>query len=554
MTTPTAATSAAARDRTRATGADLREALLSSSAWLDANADRVNALNVFPVPDGDTGTNMSMTLQAAAEALLKLPETSSTGEVARAAFEASMLGARGNSGVILSQLLKGFATALGDTTELRADSLAQAFEQASESAYSAVGRPVEGTILTVARAAGQAARAAAQDGADLPSLLVHTLRGATEAVAQTPTQLEVLRKAGVVDAGGEGYRVVIEGAWMFSTGRSRQEFKRSESAPPHSRALLENIEAEEGSSLGFCTEFLLRDSDVSPADVKGRMEALGDSVLAVGDQALLRIHVHTLRPGQALEFAVDHGTLARVKVENMQLQREQFASSGSAESNGQPVGSIGVIAVTSGEGLTRVFRSLGALIVHGGQTMNPSVQDILSAVNSSGYKELVLLPNNGNVVLTARQVQELTPHKVAVVPTESAPQGIGALLAFNFQADMQTNVMAMQQAAHAVRTVEITRAVRDAEVDGHYVAAGQSLGIFDGKVVATSDGAEAALLAALDKAPLAEMEIVTIYFGAEASEADAQAVASQIREAHPGLDVEVVPGGQPHYPYVVSLE
>jgi uncharacterized protein len=554
MTTPTGATNAVARDRTRATGADLRAALLSSSAWLDANADRINALNVFPVPDGDTGTNMSMTLQASAEALRRVPETASVADVARAAYEAAMLGARGNSGVILSQLLRGFAVALADMTELRAGALATGLEQASESAYKAIGRPVEGTILTVSRAIAAGARKAAQANADLPGLLEQTLRAATDAVAQTPSQLEVLGKAGVVDAGGEGYRVIIEGAWMFSTGRSVEELKRSATAPPHSRALLENIEDGESSRLGFCTEFLLRNCDLLTSDVKARMDQLGDSVIAVGDQELLRVHVHTLRPGQALEFAVDHGTLVKIKVENMQLQREQFASSVGAASEAAPAASIGVIAVAAGEGFLRVFRSLGALAVQGGQTMNPSVQEILSAVNSSGYKELIILPNNSNIVLTARQVQELTPHAVEVVPTQSPPQGIGALLAFNFQADMQTNVTAMEQGARGVHTVEITRAVRNAQVDGHDVVAGQMLGIYDGHVVTATDTADAALAATLQQAPLGSMEIVTIYFGADATEADAQAVASTIRDAHPGLDVEVVPGGQPHYPYVVSLE
>jgi DAK2 domain fusion protein YloV len=376
-------------------------------------------------------------------------------------------------------------------------------------------------------------------------------------VAATPEQLEVLRKAGVVDAGGEGYRVILEGAWMWSTGRSLEDFASSAATRPHDRALLENIDEPEGSTFGFCTEFLLRDCDLPPAEVKTRMEALGDSVLAVGDSELLRVHVHTLRPGQALEFAVDHGTLAKVKVENMQLQNEAFrAAASGAQTDGDvaPVSSIGVIAVAAGEGFLKVFRSLGAMVVQGGQTMNPSVQEILSAVNSSGHRELIVLPNNSNVVLTARHVQELTPHAVAVVPTESAPQGIGALLAFNFQADLQTNVAAMQQAMHAVHTVEITRAVREAEVDGLQVRAGDVLGICDGRVVAVTPSAEEALLSSFVHAPIDEMEIVTIYYGAGASEAEAQAVAARIREAHPGLAVEVVHGGQPHYPYVVSLE
>jgi DAK2 domain fusion protein YloV len=548
MTTPTAA-----RDRTRATGADLRAALQTASAWLSANAERVNALNVFPVPDGDTGTNMSMTLQAAVDALRRLDDSAPVGAVARAAYEAAMLGARGNSGVILSQLLSGFSAALSGATELRAPSLARALNDASEVAYRGVSKPVEGTILTVAREAARAALAAADSGADIPTLLEKTLSAANDAVAATPSQLEVLRRAGVVDSGGEGYRVILEGAWMWSTGRSLEE--AAANARPHSRALLDDIDERE-STFGFCTEFLLRDADLPVVEIKERMEALGESVIAVGDGELMRVHVHTLRPGQALEFAVDHGTLAKVKVENMQLQHEAFVAGGgqSGEATDQQASSVGVIAVAAGEGFLKVFRSLGARVVQGGQTMNPSVQEILAAVNSSGYKELIILPNNSNIILTARHVQELTPHKVSVVATETAPQGIGALLAFNFQADMQTNVGAMDQAAHAVHTVEVTRSVRDAEVDGLEVKSGDMLGIYDGRIVAVADSPEQALLRTFDTAPTEALEIVTIYYGAGATDTDAQKVAARIREAHPGLPVEVVEGGQPHYPFVVSLE
>ena len=264
----------------------------------------------------------------------------------------------------------------------------------------------------------------------------------------------------------------------------------------------------------------------------------------------------TLRPGQALEYAVDHGTVVRVKVENMQLQHEAFtAAAGATDSqDGQPASTIGVIAVAAGEGLIKVFRSLGATVVRGGQTMNPSVQDILNAVNRSGYKELIVLPNNSNIVLTAKHVQELTPHTVEVIPTETVPQGIGALVAFNFQSDMQTNVASMHQAAHAVHTIEITRAVRDAEVDAVAVKTGQYMSIRDGKITHAADTAEGALLSALSSSLLDEMEIVTVYFGEGASEEQAQAVAARVRDQHGGLDVEVVPGGQPHYPYIVSLE
>ena len=531
----------------RATGAELRSALLAASGWLDGQAERINALNVFPVPDGDTGTNMSLTLRAAADALRRAPDDLTAGEVARTTYEAAMLGARGNSGVILSQLLKGFAHALDGVADLGPHDLSRALAEASEVAYAAVSRPVEGTILSVARETARAAAAAADEGQDLPEVLRQTVQAARAAVDATPQQLDVLHKAGVVDSGGEGYRVILEGVWMWLTGQSFDDPPGAQG--PHTRAIVDSIE-EEG--FGFCTEVMVRDCDLPLPSVKAALEELGDSVIVVGDNQLLRVHVHTPRPGRVLDLAVDHGTLARVKVENMQLQHQEFAA-GAAHAE-SAASSIGVVAVVAGEGFKKVFRSLGAMVVDGGQTMNPSVQDLLAAVNSSGHRELVVLPNNSNIVLTARQAQALTPHTLEVVPTESSPQGIGALLAFNFQADLSTNVDAMRRAARAVRTVEVTRALRDAEIDGRTVRAGQWLGLFDGAVVAAEASAEAAAKLAVERGSLETLEVITVYYGVDANEPSARALADEVRAERPGLEVEVVPGGQPHYPYVISLE
>lgn len=545
-------------ERRTTTGADLAAALRAASSWLDTQAARINALNVFPVPDGDTGTNMSLTLRAAADALRELPGAPSVGEVAKVAYQAAMMGARGNSGVILSQLLSGFAHALEGKPHLTPDDLAHALAEGSQVAYRGVSRPVEGTILTVARRVAEAAQAAAKLSEDIPHLLEHAVRVAGEAVAETPNQLDVLRKAGVVDSGGEGLRVILEGAWMWSTGRPPEDVAGV--SPPHSPALLAAVAAEDESPFGFCTEFLLREPDLSTSAIEAAMEQLGESVIAVGDRELVRVHVHTLRPGQALEFAVDHGTLAKVKVENMALQHQELLASAVPARPEGVVGehpratSVGVIAVAAGEGLKKVFRSLGACVVEGGQTMNPSVQEILASVNSSGYQQLIVLPNNGNVVMAARHAQQLTPHQVEVIPTETIPQGIGALLAFNFQTDLKTNAEAMAQAARAVHTVEVTRAVRNAEVDGVKVRTGEFMGIHDGRVVTAESSADGAALRTLEPVPLGSLEIVTIYYGEGATDEQAQRLAGAIRAAQPGLAVEVVSGGQPHYPYVISLE
>lgn len=531
------------------TAEQLRRSLQAASTWLDAQADRLNALNVFPVPDGDTGTNMALTLKAALTEALKL-DSDHVGEVAKAAARGALMGARGNSGVILSQLLRGFARALEPHRLVGPAELAAAFAEASAVAYRGVSRPVEGTMLTVARLTAEAAAQAAETSPDLVAFLEATLQAAGRAVASTPDYLDVLRKAGVVDSGGEGLRVILEGVWMYATGREIQ----AATAAPHSAQALVTAAAVEETPFGFCTEFLLQTPDVSVAEIKAAMEGLGESVIAVGDQELVRVHVHTLRPGRALEYAVDHGVLQKVKIENMELQHAEFVASRTGPSR-ERVSHIGVVAVAAGRGFQQIFTSLGAAaVVAGGQTMNPSVQEIVAAVNSSGYDQIIILPNNPNIVMTANSVKGLTPHQIAVVPTRSLPAGVAALMAFNFEADLETNVELMTAAAQAVRALEVTRAVRDVDLDGVQVKAGQHIAILDGKIVAAARSAERAALQALPSVGAERFELLTIYRGADAAEAEADELAEQVRERYPNLQIEVHHGGQPHYPFILALE
>jgi DAK2 domain fusion protein YloV len=531
------------------TAEHLRAAFEAAATWLELQAASVNALNVFPVPDGDTGTNMSMTMRAAAEAAA-VERASEAGAVARAAARGALMGARGNSGVILSQLMRGFAEGVdAQQARLSVAQLATGLEQAAQVAYGAVGKPVEGTILTVARRAGEEARRAVADGPDVASFWERVVRMAERAVAETPDQLEALRNAGVVDAGGQGYRLIVEAFWRTARGESIESL---EAAPVASQALVAAQHVGEG-GLGFCTEFLVEHATDSIATMRAYMESLGDSVIVVGDGHLTRVHVHTMQPGHALDWAVERGAVSRIKIENMQLQHD--AGNLQPESGRGGLSTTGVVTIAPGAGFRALFSSMGAAaIISGGQTMNPSVQEILAAVESVGYRELILLPNNGNILLAAQQAAEASPRTLRVVPTRTVPQGIAALLAFNYQADLETNVALMEEAASLVASIEVTRAARPADVDGLHIEAGQYVGLLDDALVAVDEDHTAVALATLAKAEPERRELVTIYWGEGASWDDAVALCEAIGHAYPNLEAEVVEGGQPHYPYIISVE
>ena len=532
------------------TGDSLRAALEAAATWLELQAASINALNVYPVPDGDTGTNMSMTMRAAAEASAVEP-SGEAHAVARAAARGALMGARGNSGVILSQLVRGFAEAVADQATLGVPQLANGLEAAARAGYRAVGKPVEGTILTVARRAGEEARAAAADGADMLQFWERVLRVTDRAVIETTDQLETLRRAGVVDAGAQGYRIILDAFCRTARGESIEGEEMPTSAPVASQALVAAQHVGEG-GLGFCTEFLVSHAAEDEATIRAFMEALGDSVIVVGDDDLMRVHVHTLRPGQALDWAVERGTVSHIKIENMQLQHD----AGKEDATGtRGLSKIGVVAVSPGAGFRALFSSMGAAaIVEGGQTMNPSVQDILTAISSVGYQELILLPNNSNILLAARQAAEQTPRSVRIVPTRSLPQGIAALLAFNYGEDLDTNVQLMEGAAERVASIEVTVADRDSEANGQAIEKGRALGLLDDEIVAITDTLTEASLGALALAEPEGREIVTIYWGAGSSRDEAGELCEAIQDAHPHLETEIVEGGQPHYPYIISVE
>lgn len=536
-------------------GADVHRLFSAAADWLAANADAINAINVFPVPDGDTGLNMSLTLVAAVTAAGPVAaEGSTASEVAAAMSRGALMGARGNSGVILSQIIRGFSAGLSGAGAASPAVLARAFRAARDAAYGAVPEPVEGTILTVIEAVATAAEGyVATTEPTCPGLITATTEAAREAVRRTPELLPVLAEAGVVDAGGQGLLTILEGVRREITGEG-------EAAPAPSPATRAQVMAaaahEEGDIFGYCTEVLLSGRALDRDAALARMSDLGRSVLVVGDQDLLRVHVHTEDPGAVLSWGTSLGVLLRVKVDNMDEQhRAWLAGQRDAVLTGSEAGTgWRLVAVAPGDGMAEVLRGLGVSVtVAGGQTNNPSAEEILSGVATAGGDGVFVLPNNKNVVLTAGQAASLTPATVRVIPTRTFPQGVAAALAFSPEATAEENERAMTSAAASVQTIEVTRAVRPAHVKGVDVAQGQFIAIVDGDLALAGESAEEVALAALDALANDEATVVTVYWGEGTLEPLARDLAERIRGGF-GVEVEVVRGGQPLYPYIISVE
>ena len=521
-------------------------------AWLQHHQQTINALNVYPVPDGDTGINMVLTMQSAWDEIKDSPERN-VGHVAHRMAHGAMYGARGNSGVILSQIWRGFARGLDEKDVYRARDLAKAFQEATTTAYTAVVEPVEGTILTVARAVADTASRAAKETDDLVHLWERLVFAAHEAVVLTPSLLPVLAEAGVVDAGGQGLYVILEGMLRHMRGEPiAEDMDLSEAVDLVATGL-----APSEIGYGYDVQFLIVGQELDVDTTRQEITAMGDCPLVVGDQAMIKVHVHVPDPGIPISYGASLGSLRDVIVEDMQAQYQDFIveKEPSAATQPAPTKKIGVVAVVMGDGLARVFQSLGAdAIVHGGQTMNPSTQDLLDAIESLPSEQVIVLPNNSNVVMAAEQARDLSKKPVAVIPAKFIPQGVAALLGLNPQADLETNRSAMTLAVDGVETGEVTFATRSATIDGLEVTDGEIIGLHNGTLKVTGSKVEDVVRELLKKIDTAQGEIITLYWGETVSEDDAQALAELVQQDWPEQEIEAVAGGQPHYHYILSVE
>ena len=566
-------------------GAGLLGAFRAAVASLEANVDEINALNVFPVPDGDTGSNMLATVRAALAEAETLGEGGSAERIAAAAAFGALMGARGNSGVITSQILRGIAEGLAGKTRFNTLDLANALDSGTKAAYGAVAKPVEGTILTVIREASDAAVKTAEREPDLEKVLLATVRAAEKAVAKTPSLLAILKEAGVVDSGGQGLLRLFEGAQRYVHGGATAHVPSSAAAstvpaaPPRTPILpaAAATGSREDGAFGYETMFLARarpGETLDVAAIRDHMDSIGESVLVAGDASAVKVHVHNERPDLVLGYAIGLGDLSKISVENLDQQaldvresraaefageapREEAAAgngTGPALVGGEPV-DLAIVAVAAGEGLAAIFRDFGvSRVVLGGQTANPSTGELLEAIKGVNAREVLVLPNNPNVVLAARQVAAMADRPVSVVPTRNAAEGFAALLALDPSRSAADNATEMTAAGRAIQSLSVTEAVRDATIGGRKVKLGQTIALDpdDGLVAVDDDPAEAVLTAI--RSLTRGYELITLYYGDGADLASTEALARRIHDLGTGAEVEVVHGGQPYYRYIVSAE
>ncbi|MBQ6720280.1 MAG: DAK2 domain-containing protein [Oscillospiraceae bacterium] len=537
-------------------GADLRRMVISAAAAIEINKQALNDLNVFPVPDGDTGTNMSMTINAAAGDLRKT-EDPALGQAAKVAAAAMLRGARGNSGVILSLLFRGISKKLKDTESADGVLWAEALQEGVDAAYKAVMKPAEGTILTVARLAAAKAREAAQENNHIEFVHEAAIAEAKVALADTVNQNPVLKKAGVVDAGGKGWLVALEAMLSSLQGNDVIVPEGVAAAETKEAASFDDFDTDD-ITFAYCTEFIIqRENDNDPEKLREFLSSLGDSLVLVDDEEIIKVHVHTNDPGKALHEAIDYGSFVTVKIENMRLQHTEKVMS-EQELNPQiaePEKPLGVVSVCAGAGLADVFMNLGVdQIISGGQTMNPSTQDILEAVNKVPAETVFVLPNNKNIIMAAEQVNDLTPKNVVVIPSKTVPQGVTAMLGFNPEGSIEENTEALTEALGTVDTMQITYAARNSDFDGYDIHEGDYLALYGNQLFGTSTDIKVLLKSLAEKVRDDGKEYITIYYGEDVKEKHAQKAADLFADICPDADVNLLSGGQPVYYYLISAE
>ena len=543
----------------------LQKMFLAGAANLEAKKEFINELNVFPVPDGDTGTNMTLTILSAAKEVKAL-ENPDMVAIAKAISSGSLRGARGNSGVILSQLLRGFTKEIREHKEIDTITLAKACERATATAYKAVMKPKEGTILTVAKGASQKAAELAETTEDLDTFISEVINYAQEVLEKTPEMLPVLKEAGVVDSGGQGLLEVMRGAYDAFQGKEIDYSAIEASAG--TKMVKPSEQAETEIKFGYCTEFIIMlEKEFTAKDeteFKAYLESIGDSIVCVADDDIVKIHVHTNDPGLAIQKALTYGQLSRMKIDNMREEHqerlikdaEKLAAQQAEAKKAEPRKEVGFIAVSIGEGMNEIFRELGAdYIIEGGQTMNPSTEDMLNAIDQVNAEHIFILPNNKNIILAANQAQTLTEDKdIIVVPSKTVPQGITAIINYMPDADAQTNLEAMIEGIGNVKTGQVTYAVRDTHIDDKEIHEGDIMGIGDSGILAVGQSVEGTTKEMLAQLVDEDTELISLYYGQDVQEESAENFAQEIEDLYPDVDVDVHFGGQPIYYYVLSVE
>lgn len=535
-------------------GKKFRDMFVSGANNLQNNKDLVDKLNVFPVPDGDTGTNMSLTISYAIKELSKVENNDIT-NVGKALSKGSLMGARGNSGVILSQIIRGIAKSVEGKETLNVVDLANALKNGSDTAYKAVIKPIEGTILTVVRESGEYALQIAKEDMDMIEFLELVVAKANESLNKTPELLKALKEAGVVDSGGKGLVLIYEG--MLSSLKGNDIESVEGGASSNVEVNVEQNISTEDIKFQYCTEFILESNKVDDLTIRERFMKYGDSLAVVGDEGVIKVHVHTNDPGLAIQEALSYGQLLTIKIENMKLQHENKVLNETAQTKEVPVEEkeYGFIATSMGEGLAQIFKDFGVdYIIEGGQTMNPSTEDFMKAIESLNAKNIIILPNNSNIIMAANQAKELSDKNIVVIPTKNVSQAFATLVTFDADSSIEENEASMMEALSSVKSGQVTYAVRDTVINDVEVKEGNIIGIAEGKLLSAGDKVDEITTDLVEKLVDEDSAIITLFYGEDTSKEEAEALRDALEEKFEDIDVELHYGGQPLYYYLISVE